>query len=213
MPDLSHLWQRFLLASALVVGLLIGVATTVFGYSNLGTVNVHWSVFHIDSVPLWMVAVVPIALLLVTGTLYHWMDGLHHFTEHHRHRRRVHELEVEVATLRAHLDQVLEMPDHSGVVVKAKAPMKVALPAAEIEQADDAMAGLDMAEEPPAAPPAKPDNGVEPKSDAPKHAHERRKRSRVALEPASISDASTEKPAADHANGVESEPATAAREV
>jgi hypothetical protein len=107
------LWQRFLLASSLVVGLLIGVAATVFGYSNLASVDVHWSVFHINGVPLWTVAVVPLALFLIAGTLYHWMDGLHHFTEHMRHRRRVHELEADVATLRAHLDQVLEMPDHS----------------------------------------------------------------------------------------------------
>src|SRR5207245_10091524 len=33
-PDLSHLWQRFLLASALIFGLLLGFATTVFGYST-----------------------------------------------------------------------------------------------------------------------------------------------------------------------------------
>jgi hypothetical protein len=112
-PDLSHLWQRFLLATALVVGLAIGAAGTVFGYSNLASVNVHWSVFHIDGIPLWTVAVVPLALVLVAGTIYHWMDGLHHFSEHMRHRRRVHELEAEVASLRAHLDQVLEMPDHS----------------------------------------------------------------------------------------------------
>jgi hypothetical protein len=112
-PDLSHLWQRFLLASALVVGLLLGAAATVFGYSNLGTVNVRWSILHIDGIPLWTVAVVPLAIVLVAGTLYHWMDGLHHFTEHMRHRHRVHELEAEVASLRAHLDNVLEMPDQS----------------------------------------------------------------------------------------------------
>ncbi len=129
MPDLSHLWQRFLLASALVVGLAIGAAATVFGYSNLATVNVHWSVFHVDGAPLWTVAVVPLALVLVAGTLYHWMDGLHHFTEHMRHRRRVHELEAEVASLRAHLDQVLEMPDHSGKAVKS--PARVSLPEAD----------------------------------------------------------------------------------
>jgi hypothetical protein len=112
-PDLTHLWQRFVLASALVVGLAIGAAATIFGYSNLSTVNVHWSVFHIDGIPLWTVAVVPLAIVLLAGTVYHWMDGLHHFSEHMRHRRRVHELEAEVASLRAHLDQVLEMPDHS----------------------------------------------------------------------------------------------------
>jgi hypothetical protein len=112
-PDLSHLWQRFVLASALVVGLALGVVAAVFGYSNLGTVNVRWSIFHVDGVPLWTVAVVPLAIVLFAGTLYHWMDGLHHFTEHMRHRRRVHELEAEVASLRARLDQVLDMPDHS----------------------------------------------------------------------------------------------------
>ena len=129
MPNLNHLWQRFLLTSSLLIGLAIGVAATVFGYSNLTTVDVHWSVFHINGVPLWTVTVVPLALALVAGTLYHWMDGLHHFTEHMRHRRRVHELEAEVASLRAHLDQVLEMPDHSGK--EAKAPARVSLPEAE----------------------------------------------------------------------------------
>jgi len=101
----------------------------VFGYSNLGSVDVHWSVFHINGVPVWTVTVVPLALALIAGTLYHWMDGLHHFTEHMRHRRRVHELEAEVASLRAHLDQVLEMPDHSGKAVKA--PARVSLPEAD----------------------------------------------------------------------------------
>ena len=126
---MNHLWQRFLLASSLIVGLFIGVATTVFGYSNLATVDVHWSVLHLNGIPLWTVAVVPLALVLIAGTLYHWMDGLHHFTEHMRHRRRVHELEVEVASLRAHLDQLLEMPEHS----PSKLPDRIAttaLPAA-----------------------------------------------------------------------------------
>ncbi|TMG65292.1 MAG: hypothetical protein E6H82_11740 [Chloroflexi bacterium] len=89
MPDLSHLWQRFVLASALIFGLLLGVAATVFGYSNTGQVAVGWSVFRLDGVP------------------------LHHFTEHMRHRKRVHELEAEVTSLRAHLDKLLEMPDQS----------------------------------------------------------------------------------------------------
>jgi hypothetical protein len=110
---LNHLWQRFLLASSLIVGVAIGMATTVFGYSNVKTVDVQWLVFHLNGIPLWTVAVVPLALVLIAGTLYHWMDGLHHFTEHMRHRRRVHELEAEVASLRAHLDQLLEMPEHS----------------------------------------------------------------------------------------------------
>lgn len=107
---MSHLWQRFLLASALLVGLAIGVGVTVFSYDNTTNVDLRWTVFHIHDVPVWAVAVVPVALVLIAGTLFHWMNGLHHFTEHMRHRRRVHELESELATLRAHLDRVLEMP-------------------------------------------------------------------------------------------------------
>ena len=149
MRDLTHLWQRFLLASSLVVGLLIGVALTVFGYGNRTAVDVHWSVFHVDGVPLWMVAIVPLAIVLVAGTVYHWMDGLHHFTEHMRHRHRVHELEAEVASLRAHLDQVLDMPDHS----TTKLPQKSANvePAPAPVRAEPAKLREPVAETPPAA--------------------------------------------------------------
>ena len=122
MPNLNHIWQRFLLASSLLIGLAIGVAATVFGYSNLTTIDVHWSVLHIDGVPLWTVVVVPVALTLIAGTVYHWTNSLHHFTEHMRHRHRVHELEAEVASLRGHLDQVLEMPDHASLPAKGEAP-------------------------------------------------------------------------------------------
>jgi hypothetical protein len=132
---LNHLWQRFLLASSLLVGLAIGAAVTVFGYSNLGSVNVRWSVFHIDGVPLWTVAVVPLALFLVAGTLYHWMDGLHHFTEHMRHRRRVHELEAEVASLRKLLAPVLQIPYYATSKLPAKRAVATSLPVA-----DEAMA-------------------------------------------------------------------------
>jgi uncharacterized integral membrane protein len=135
-PDLSHLWQRFMLASALIFGLLLGVAVTVFGYSNTAQVNVGWSIFHLDGIPLWTVAVVPLAVFLVAGTLYHWFNSLHHFTEHMRHRRRVHELEAEVTTLRAHLDQLLEMPDQSGVRLPAKVVTADVRPVeTELEQA------------------------------------------------------------------------------
>lgn len=147
MPNLNHLWQRFLLASTLLIGLAIGVAVTIFGYSNLTTVDVHWSVIHIDGVPLWTVAVLPLALVLIAGTLYHWMDGLHHFTEHMRHRHRVRELEAEVASLHAHLDQVLEMPDHASVPSKAEA--RVSLP----QPKDEAPESAPVGDEPAAAAP------------------------------------------------------------
>ncbi len=167
MPNLNHLWQRFLLASSLLVGLVIGVAATVFGYSNLASVDVHWSVLHIDAVPLWTVAVVPLVLVLIAGTLYHWMDGLHHFTEHMRHRRRVHELEAELASLRAHLDQVLEMPDHTTLPAKSTARASLPEPAEVAPQ--------------PATPAAEP----LPDSEAApgKSSGDRKKRARLTLTP------------------------------
>jgi hypothetical protein len=152
-PDLSHLWQRFMLASALVVGLAIGVVVTVFGYSNLASVNVRWSIFQVEGVPLWTVAIIPLAVVLVAGTVYHWMDGLHHFSEHMRHRHRVHELEAEVASLRSHLDQALDMPDHSTSRLSPK-PVTPETPAPHAPMATPALA------EPEAKAETAPSNGA-----------------------------------------------------
>src|SRR6266699_3823167 len=153
MPDLQHLWQRFLLAAALLAGLALGVGATVFGYSNLNTVDLHWSVVHLNGVPLWAVVIV---LILIAGTVFHWLDSLHHFTEHMRHRHRVHELEAEVSRLRAHLDQVLEMPRGEAL----KAEDKTSLPAPDLVTTDAEMSGLEGVPEPepetkPAEKPAK----------------------------------------------------------
>lgn len=175
MPDLNHLWQRFVLASSLLVGLVIGAAATVFGYSNLGSVDVRWSVLHIDAVPLWTVAVVPVALVLVAGTLYHWTDSFHQFTEHMRHRRRVHELEAEVASLRAHLDQVLEMPDQSTSKLPRKPITAEPLPAAA-ETPKQALPEADLETAAPAA-------GDEPASAGRKAARSRRATLTMAAEP------------------------------
>jgi hypothetical protein len=135
-PDLSHLWQRFVLALALVFGLALGVAATVFGYSNTRPVDIGFSVFHLRAIPLWTVAIVPLVLVLAAGTLYHWWNGLHHFTEHMRHRKRVRELEAEVASLRSRLDSALGMPDQSATtpavapeVLDEQQPLAIAEPA------------------------------------------------------------------------------------
>ncbi len=208
MPDLSHLWQRFLLASSLLVGLVIGAAATVFGYSNLASVNVRWSVFHVDGVPLWTVAVVPLALVLVAGTLYHWMDGFHHFTEHMRHRRRVHELEAEVASLRAHLDQVLEMPDQSTSKLPRKPITAEPLPPVEEISAPalpepsaerSAEPSADTSAGPSAEHATEPDNGTR----ASRHRGSRAKRATlaVAAEPASQEGALRAPGAAAKTNG------------
>jgi hypothetical protein len=173
-PDLSHLWQRFVLASALIFGLLIGAGATVFGYSNTASVSIGWSVFRIDRVPLWTVAIVPLVVVLVAGTLYHWYNSFHHFTQHMRHRHRVHELEAELATVRAHLDQLLEMPDASGAKLS---PKTVA-----VESAPDPVA--------PALPEATNGNGAD---------KSKRSRKRVSLttdsEPVTVSPDGTSEPA------------------
>ncbi len=201
MPDLNHLWQRFLLASSLLVGLVVGAAATVFGYSNLASVNVSWSVFHINGVPLWTVAVVPLAIVLVAGTLYHWTDSFHHFTEHMRHRRRVHELEAEVASLRAHLDQVLEMPDQSTSTLPRKPITAEALPV--VETPEKALPEPDLESAAPAAP---ADSGES--SNAGKKAT-RSKRATLALtaEPAEPAVATTNGGGAD-TSAVETAPAS-----
>jgi len=169
----------------------------VFGYSNLVTVDVHWSVFHLNGVPLWTVALVPIALLLVAGTLYHWMDGLHHFTEHMRHRHRVHELEAEVARLRAHLDQVLEMP--RGDALPGKGGARVSLPAADVGAADLAMSMVEPIGE--TAADKKADEPDTKTSTTPKPSIDRKKRARLVLEPTPDDEAPPE-----HTNGADAEP-------
>jgi hypothetical protein len=145
-PDLSHLWQRFVLATALVFGLALGVAATIFSYSNTTPVDIGFSVVHLRGIPLWTVAIVPVVLVLAAGTLYHWWNSLHHFTEHMRHRKRVRELESEVASLKAHLDNVLAMPDQS-VARKAPAPA----PATDVIEQADTLVAEEPATEPVAA--------------------------------------------------------------
>lgn len=186
MPDLSHFWQRFVRAGALIFGLLLGAGATVFAYSNTATVAIGWSVYRIQGVPLWTVALVPIILVLVAGTLYHWYNSFHHFTQHMRHRHRVHELEAEVASLHAHLDQLLEMPDASGA--------KVSVTADKVEPASEP--------EIPALPAAS--NG----SDADKA---KRSRKRVSLttdsEPMTVEATGDSQPAAETETRPASEPA------
>ena len=136
MPDLSHLWQRFLLAAVLAFGLLLGIAATIFSYSNTAPVTVNFAVFRIGSVPLWSVVIVPLLAVLVAAMLFHWWNSLRQLSEHMHHRRRVHELEAEVSTLRAHLDQLLEMPDRSETKPPSKPTVVEVLPQVSSEPAE-----------------------------------------------------------------------------
>src|SRR6266851_5685845 len=51
-PNLSHIWQRFLLTSSFFAGLPIGILAAVFGYSNLQSVDIHLGTLHLGGVPL-----------------------------------------------------------------------------------------------------------------------------------------------------------------
>lgn len=186
MPDLSHLWHRFMMATALVFGLAVGVLATVFGYSNLSTVDVHWSVFHLDGVPLWTVAVVPLAVVLVAGTIYHWANSFHHFTEHMRHRHRVRELETEVTRLKSHLDHVLEMPDHSATRGTATVPPIAPEPA-------------------PIGAPALPEAEAAASNGGPKSTRRALARKKTSVETATESEAVAALPAAEEATALEPE--------
>ena len=137
MPDLSHLWQRFVLASALIFGLLLGIGATVFGYSNTQSVTIGWSVWRLEHVPVWTVALVPVVLVLVAGTIYHWYNSFHHFTQHMRHRHRVRELEAENASVKERLDHLLEMPGTAGATAPAAEAAPPALPEPIIANGED----------------------------------------------------------------------------
>src|SRR5439155_12307151 len=113
---------------------------TVFGYSNLNTVDLHWSVLRLSGIPLWAVVIVPIPLTLLAGTVFHWLDSIHHFSQHMHHRHRVHELEAEVTLLRAHLDQVLEMPRGEALKAESDTP---ALPQDDLVATDAEMAAIE----------------------------------------------------------------------
>ena len=120
MPGLTHFWQRFVFATALVFGLLVGVAATIFAYSNTAPVTVGFAVLHAGGVPLWAVVLAPLILVLAAALLFHWWNNLRHLREQMRHQHRVHELETELATLKAHLDQLLEMPGREEAKAAAK---------------------------------------------------------------------------------------------
>jgi hypothetical protein len=103
-----------------------------------------------------------------------------------RHRHRVHELEAEVASLRAHLDQVLEMPDHSSLQVKS-AESRASLPQPE----DEAMEAAPVADAP-----------AQPSSEsAPRRDKSRRVKLEVAPEPAAAQANGKEPP--EHAESPE----------
>lgn len=126
----------------LLIGLVLGIAGTVFAYSNTGSATISMWRLHWDGVPIGMLALVPLVAGLVAGYLYHLPARMHHFTEHMRHRSLVHHLEKENKELRHSLDKLLEMPDR---VEEARA--LPARPAAALGEPSEApAAGASLAE-------------------------------------------------------------------
>jgi len=110
---MSSVWHRFLRGAAFIGGVALGVAATVFGYSNTAVVPIHWWGFSATSVSIGLVALVPLVAGVIAGYVYHLPARMHHFSEHMRHRSLVHELEKENKELRKSLDRLLELPDDS----------------------------------------------------------------------------------------------------
>jgi hypothetical protein len=134
--DLAIRWHRILRALSFFLGCVVASVTLIFIFSNVGSVDVHWTIpgnsgpilqWTIGGVSLWLIAVVPTLAGLVLGYLYQTPARMHHVREHFRHRSRVHELEHELKELRSGLDRVLMMPEEGSLAVPAALmPPKVA---------------------------------------------------------------------------------------
>ena len=106
-------------------GFLTAGLIAVFLFFNSGAVTIRFWRWSFSDVNLGLVALVPLALGVATGYLYHLPARLHHVSEHMRHRRRVHELEKELKELRKGMDHVLEMPgDQQAVPALESRPVR-----------------------------------------------------------------------------------------
>jgi len=130
-------WHRLLRALAFLAGIAVGLGGAIFIFSNVTPVVVHWRIpsaggyvlnWTLNGVSVWLIALAPLVIGVAAGYLYHLPARMHHFSEHMRHRSRVHELEHELKELRSSLDTVLMMPEDGTTPVEA-----TLLPARESE--------------------------------------------------------------------------------
>src|SRR5712692_3878999 len=95
---MGTLWHRTLRTGAFIVGGLLVGAMFVFAYSNTDRVNIDWTLpgggldLHSEGVVIWWLVLVPLAAGILLGYLYAWPARFHHYAQHMRHRRRVHEV-------------------------------------------------------------------------------------------------------------------------
>ena len=73
----------------------------------------------LNGVSVWLIATLPLVIGVAAGYLYHLPARMHHFSEHMRHRGRVHELEHELRELKSSLDKVLMMPEDGTTPIEA----------------------------------------------------------------------------------------------
>ncbi len=102
--------HRFLNLSRFAIGILVGMIVMALYFDNRAGIVLHLGPIPSLSVPLWSVALVPLAVGLAAGYLYQLPARMHHVAEHYRHRQRVHELEKELRELHKSFDQVVAMP-------------------------------------------------------------------------------------------------------
>lgn len=134
---MSSVMHRFLRGAAFLGGIVLGVGASVFAYSNTSVVPIHWWSFSATDVSVGLVALIPLVAGVIAGYVYHLPARMHHFSEHMRHRQRVHELEKENKELRRSLDRLLELPDDSVEprALEARSRKSLAEPAPELPEA------------------------------------------------------------------------------
>ena len=121
-------WHRLLRALAFLAGIAVGLGGAIFIFSNVAPIDVHWRIpsaggyvlnWTLTGVSIWLIATIPLVVGVAAGYLYHLPARMHHFSEHMRHRSRVHELEEELRELKSSLDNVLMMPEDGTTPVEA----------------------------------------------------------------------------------------------
>src|SRR5712692_3838719 len=156
---MGTLWHRTLRTGAFIVGGILVGAMFVFAYSNTDRVNIDWTLpggglnLHSDGVVIWWLVLVPLAAGILLGYLYAWPARFHHYAQHMRHRRRVHELEKEVRGLNVMLDRVREVPEDGPRALPPAAEGPLEAEAAALEEPSLAELAPESPEEPEAPAP------------------------------------------------------------
>lgn len=133
-------WHRLQNAAIFVAGGIFFSAILAFAAGNDTQIEIHWLAWN-RRLPLWEVAMFPLAAGLVLGYVYQLPARLHSMGEWFHHRQRVQELEHELRELRQSLDHVLQMPETDRPAKLAKIEHKALPQATESGGVDPFAAG------------------------------------------------------------------------